>query len=134
MPKIDYNHSGEETEYEATTYTLMVYEQEFKSDLIKDVFGRIDLSNAAGNVDADGNIIAMDYTIDNWNSYPRAFWAMLKTSEAIARSEGRHHESVPPFIQWCLSAGRGISMSELSQIVIDECNRGLFLSGAADSE
>ena len=134
MPKIDYNHSGTEAEYEATTYTLMVYEQEFKSDLIKDVFGRIDLSGASGNVDAEGNIIAMDYTIDNWNSYPRAFWAMLKTSEAIARSEGRPVTTVPPFIQWCITSGRGIDMSALSQIVIDECNRGLFLAGAADSE
>jgi len=134
MPKIDYNHSGVESDYEATTYTLMVYEQEFKSDLIKDVFGRIDLSRASNNIDADGNIIAMDYTIDNWNSYPRAFWAMLKTSEAISRSEGKSVKPVPSFIQWCLNDGRGINMSELSQTVIDECNRGLFLSGAADSE
>ena len=134
MPKIDYNHSGVESDYEATTYTLMVYEQEFKSDLIKDVFGRIDLSRASNNIDADGNIIAMDYTIDNWNSYPRAFWAMLKTSEAISRSEGKSAKPVPSFIQWCLNDGRGINMSELSQTVIDECNRGLFLSGAADSD
>jgi hypothetical protein len=134
MPKIDYNHSGVESDYEATTYTLMVYEQEFKSDLIKDVFGRIDLSRASNNIDADGNVIAMDYTIDNWNSYPRAFWAMLKTSEAISRGEGKSVKPVPPFIQWCLNDGRGINMSELSQTVIDECNRGLFLSGAADSE
>lgn len=133
MPKIDYQHDGTEHEYEATTYTLMVYEQEFKSDMIKDVFGRIDLSGAASNVDEHGNVVYIDYTIDNWNAYLRAFWSMLKTSEAIARSEGRQVPAVPAFIQWCL-ATRFIDMSELSRVVVDECNRGLFHSGAADSD
>lgn len=133
MPKIDYNHDGTEHEYQATVYTLMVYEQEFKRDLIKDVFGRIDLSEAAKNFDDDGNPTAMDYTIDNWTAYPKAFWAMLKTSEAIARSEGRMAESVPSFTQWCIGY-RNPDVSELSSTVIGECNRGLFRAGAAASE
>lgn len=133
MPRIDYNHDGHEHEYEATTYTLMVYEQEFKSDLIKDVFGRIDTRRAIENFDEDGIEVVADYTIDNWNSYPKAFWAMLKTSEAIARSENRFAEPVPSFIQWCI-AYRNPDVAELSRIVIDECNRGLFRAGAADSE
>ena len=133
MPVIDYCHDGTEHEYEATTYTLMVYEQEFKSDMIKDVFGRVDLSGAAEALDGEGNLKFVDYTIDNWNSYPRAFWAMLKTSEAIARSEGRSFEKVPPFMQWCLST-RNVDMNEFSRTVIDECNRGLFHTGAADSD
>ena len=133
MPVIDYSHDGTEHEYEATTYTLMVYEQEFKSDMIKDVFGRIDLSGAADVLDSDGNLKYVDYTIDNWNAYPRALWAMLKTSEAIARYEGRTPERVEPFDKWCVFA-RNVDLSELSRIVIDECNRGLFHSGAADSD
>ena len=133
MPKIDYAHDGTEHEYEATTYTLVVYEQEFKKDLIKDVFGRIDITQAVRNIDDDGNVIAMDYTMDNWTAYPRAFWAMLRTSEEICRREGRKHEAVPSFVQWCLDT-RGIDMGELSQAVFDECQRGLFRAGAADSE
>lgn len=140
MPKIDYQHDGTEHEYEATTYTLMIYEQKFRdkdgrpADLIKDVFGRIDIRGAANNVDEYGNVRYIDYTIDNWNAYPRAFWAMLKTSEAIARAEGRIAEQVPPFEQWCLSSARGVDMAELSKAVVSECNRGLFRAGAADSE
>lgn len=133
MPKIDYENNGTEHEYEATTYTLVIYEQEFKKDLIKDVFGRIDIRNAAKNFDDDGNMVAMDYTIDNWMGELRAFWAMLKTSSEIARSEGRQFEMVPPFVQWCIRT-RSIDMGQISQAVFDECQRGLFRSGAADSE
>lgn len=133
MPLIDYENDGTEHEYEATTYTLVVYEQEFKSDLIKDVFGRIDVRNAAMNFDDDGNMIAMDYTIDNWNAELRAFWAMLKTSSEIARAEGRMVKPVPPFVQWCLKT-RSIDMGQVSKAVFDECQRGLFRSGAAASE
>lgn len=133
MPTIDYENNGVEHEYEATTYTLVIYEQEFKSDLIKDIFGRIDVRTAAQNFDENGNLVAMDYTIDNWNAELRAFWAMLKTSEAIARSEGRYTATVPRFVEWCLKT-RSIDMGQISQTVYDECNRGLFRAGAADSE
>lgn len=133
MPKVDYENNGVEREYEATTYTLVIYEQEFGRDLIKDVFGRIDVTQALRNIDSDGNVIAMDYTVDNWSSYPRAFWAMLKTSEAICKRDNRPCLAVPPFVQWCLET-RSIDMGQLSQLVFDECQRGLFRSGAADSE
>ena len=133
MPRIDYENNGTEHEYEATTYTLVAYEQEFNGDLIKDVFGRIDVRNAARNFDENGNLVAMDYTIDNWNAELRAFWAMLKTSYEIARAEGRKAEVVPPFVQWCIRT-RSIDMGQVSQAVFDECQRGLFRSGASEGE
>lgn len=133
MPRIDYENNGIEHDYEATTYTLVAYEQEFNGDLIKDVFGRIDVRNAARNFDENGNLVAMDYTIDNWNAELRAFWAMLKTSYEIARSEGRKAEVVPPFVQWCLKT-KSIDMGQVSQAVFDECQRGLFRSGASEDE
>lgn len=134
MPTIDYCHDGTEHAYEATTYTLMIYEQEFKGDLIKDVFGRVDLRKAAENIDDFGNPRYIDYTIDNWTAYPRAFWAMLKTSEAIARADGEKPERVPDFVEWMMLHTRGIDMTELSNTVVAECNRGLFHAGAADSD
>ena len=133
MPFIDYEADGTEHEYEATTYTLMVYEQEFKKDLIKDVFGRIDTRQAQSNFDEEGNLVAWDYTIENWNAELRAFWAMLRTSSEIARADGRRYETVPPFVQWCLRT-RSIDMGQVSQAVFNECQRGLFRSGAAASE
>lgn len=133
MPTIDYENDGIEHEYEATTYTLMLYEQEFKRDLIKDVFGRIDIRNAARNFDEDGNMVAMDYTIDNWNAELRTFWAMLRTSSEIARSEGRPYDKIPSFVQWCLKT-RSIDMGQVSQAVWDECQRGLFRAGTSGTE
>lgn len=133
MAKIDYERNGVEREYEATTYTLVVYEQEFKSDLIKDVFGRIDLRNSQTVLDDDGNLIVVDYTTDNWIGYLKAFWAMLKTSEAICRRENRPCLAVPSFNQWSLET-RSIDMAELSSVVVRELNRGLFRTGAADSD
>lgn len=133
MPTIDYENNGVEREYEATTYTLMIYEHEFNKDLIKDVFGRIDIRSAASNFDDSGNMVVMDYTIDNWNAELRAFWAMLKTSEAICKRDNRPCLPVPPFTQWCLNT-RSIDMSEISKAVFDECQRGLFRSGAAVSD
>ena len=97
------------------------------------MFGRIDVTQAVKNIDADGNVIAMDYTMDNWTAYIRAFWAMLKTSEAICKRENRPCVPVSSFVQWCLET-RDIDMGEISQIVFDECQRGLFRAGAADSE
>ena len=132
MPRIDYCHDGTEHEYEATTYTLMVYEQEFKSDMIKDVFGHVDVKREVISVDDEGNITNVDYTVDNWTAYPKALWAMLKTSEAIARSEGRISEPVPSYNAWSLMA-RDVDLYELCRIVISECNRGLFHTGAAAS-
>ena len=139
MPRIDYQHDGTEHEYEATTYTLVVYEHEFRdadgkpADLIKDVFGRIDTRMAARNFDDNGDVVAMDYTLDNWNAELKAFWAMLKTSSEIARLEGRPHDAVPSFVEWCLRT-RSIDLGQVSQAVFDECHRGLFRDGAADSD
>lgn len=133
MPKVDYEHINIPREYEATTYTLLVYEQEFKRDLIKDVFGRIDIRNAARNFDEDGNVVAVDYTIDNWMGELRAFWAMLKTSEAIAKREHRACLPVPSFVEWCIST-RSIDMGEISKLVYEECQRGLFRAGATGAD
>lgn len=141
MPKIDYLHDGTEHEYEASMWTLVLYEQEFKRDLIKDVYGRIDLRNASKNFDEDGNMVAMDYTVDNWIGELRAFWAMLRTSSDIAKDEGRAADEVPSFDRWSRQVSRathgvdgGINMGEISQAVFNECNRGLFHTGAAASE
>lgn len=133
MPKIDYENNGIEREYEATTYTLVVYEQEFKRDLIKDVYGRIDTRKAARNFDENGNVVSMDFTIDDWYSELRAFWAMLKTSEAICKREHRPCLPVPSFVEWCLTT-RSIDLGQISSVVFNECQRGLFRAGAAASE
>lgn len=130
MPKIDYDNSGIEREYEATTYTLLIYEHAFKGDLIKEVFGRIDLRHYDTLTDDEGNIVIADYTAENWLAELRAFWAMLKTSEEICKREKRTCLPVPSFEEWCIVT-RNPDLQEISRATITELNRGLFRAGAA---
>ena len=94
MAKIDYGMG--EREFRCTYYTLSIYEQEFHGDpyekvtgdLIKDVFGKVEVNeNSLGaTYDDEGNIVSyvIDYTIDDWNVEKRALWAMLRTAEGLS--------------------------------------------------
>ena len=133
MRTYDYDGSGKERELVASAHTLMVYEQQFKSGLIEDVFGRISLAGHEHDIDRNGNLVVADYTIDNWGAYIKALWAMLKSASDLARAEGRPYDQIPPFPEWSIKA-TNLDMSEVSAIVVTECQRGLFRAGAAASE
>lgn len=142
-----------------SVYTLMVYEQEFGTSLIKDVFGTLDI--AGGNsqqqvVDAD-TVLALvgakygkalpkgvqdavraafpvtvstviDYTVDNWEAYLRALWAMFRCADEA----GRTTAPVPGFKEWLRSLG-AVDMWGVSRFVLDVCNRELFRSPAQEA-
>lgn len=137
---IDYDGTGGR-EATATAYTLMLYEQEFKSsdvkgitgDLIADVYGTIDLKRARSQYDAMGNLVVLDYTSDNWNAYLRALWAMLRTASESARSRGIDAQLTPRFNEWVRGVGQ-VNMSEVMDAVIEECNRGFFRAREASQE
>ena len=137
MPFVDYDGSGER-EYMATAYTLALYEQEFRHpdsgkprSLIADVFGRIDLRDALKNFDDEGNLIAIDYTLDNWEGELRAFWAMLKTAYEVRKREGKDVPVVGSYTDWCLTCGQ-IDMKEISKLVVTEAQAGFFRPRTAD--
>ena len=126
--KYDYDGSGVERELDATAHTLLVYEQEFKSGLIEDVFGRISLD---GNTD---ELVVADYTRDNWVAYVQAIWAMLRSASDRLAYEGKPHEDVPSFTEWSMTA-TDLALGEFSRdIVFGELQRRFFRSGAAASE
>ena len=126
--KYDYDGSGVERELDATAYTLMVYEQEFKSGLIEDVFGRISIPE-----DTDGMVVA-DYTRDNWIAYTRALWAMLRSASDRLALEGKPHEDVPNFRTWSMYA-TNLNLAKVSyDLVMGEIQRKFFRSGTAASE
>lgn len=126
----DYDGSGVERDIVASVHTLMIYEQQFKTGMIEDVFGRVSLEGHENDIDEDGNLRVADYTIDHWGAYVRALWAMLKAGSDLARAEGRPYDIVPSFDAWSVTAVN-VDLSELSRIVIGECQRGLFRAGAA---
>ncbi len=128
-----------------SAYTTMVYEQEFGSSLVKDVFGRIDLAGPSGTGEVTPEYVSerltkaygralpkavqtaisrafpdrvtteLDFTSDNWEAYLRAAWAMCRTAS----------DDVQPFRDWLRSLGP-VNLNEVSGQVISECGRGLF--------
>lgn len=150
----DVDGSGER-EYRASVYTLMLYEQEFGSSLIKDVFGRIEVGDDADLVTAefvrkrlaaampDGKRLPkatsdlvdrafpapraryLDFTKDNWEADVRALWAMAKTADEAAGGG-----TTPPFKQWYARLG-AVNLSEVSKAVVEEAQRGLFRAASA---
>ena len=116
-----------EVEAVATAYTLVVYEQEFKGDLIKDVFGRHE-------ADDDGAVL-IDMTLDNWNAELRALYAMVVTAFELRwdRGDAAPNEKPKPFKEWAKGVG-AVNMREIASAVVDESIRGFFRTGAAASE
>lgn len=134
MVKYDIDGTGE-VELLCNAFTTVIYEQEFKRSIIADVFGKIDLRAAQANFDENGNPVVMDYTLDNWEAELRALWAMRKTANEKAVREGREQTRIGRFYDWVLSlSDEGVNFTELSNIVVGECQRGLFRTGTATSD
>lgn len=70
-------------------------------------------------------ITRIDYTADNWEAYIRAYWAMLRTGDAL--SEGM--QSTPAFSTWVASLG-DVNLREVSNIVFSCMEDGVFHSRA----
>lgn len=129
----DYDNSGIERELVASAHTLMVYEQNFKRGMIEDVFGRISVEGHDEDVTEDGYLRVLDFTIDHWGAYVKALWAMLKSGADLARAEGRQYIPVPSFEDWSVKA-TNLNMSDVSHVVVQECQRGFFRTGTTASE
>lgn len=133
MVLYDMDGTGE-VEFLCNAYTTVIYEQEFKRSLIADVFGKIDLRTAATNFDENGNQVVLDYTLDNWESDLRAAWAMRKTACIKAAREHRETKNIGSFHDWVLSLSDEVNFTELSNVVVGECQRGLFRTRTAATE
>ena len=117
-----------EVEAVATAYTLVVYEQEFKGDLIKDVFGR-------QTADDSNEDVVLDMTTDNWNAELRALYAMVRTAYELRwdRGDATKNEKPGPYQKWVKGLG-AVNMREIADAVVNESIRGFFRTGAAASE
>ncbi len=152
MNKINYDGT-KEYPFMCTLGTASIYEQEFGTDLIADVYGKIDTATTTAEVISAEFVVerlvaanggkelpkttmklidegfpavastVIDYTVDNWSAYIRALWAMLKTADIVNGTN-----NIPSFKVWQFQV-TAIDMHELSHIVIDSCQKGLFRSG-----
>lgn len=123
---IDIDGSGE-VEATATALTLVIYEQEFKGDLIKDVFGK-------HKADA-GSSDSIDFTVDNWVQELQALWAMVATAYELRadRGDAAPNDRPKPFKQWVRGIGK-VNFQQISDAVVAEALDGFFHTGAAASE
>lgn len=135
--------SGSEVEFTCTAYTPVVYEQAFHADpydkvtgdIIADVMGYHKVSaDDILSADEDGNItITYDYTHDNWQAYLKALWAMVRTATEIRRLNGEKVAVTPSYTEWARTlANWEPDMREVSRLVCNELQRGLFRARADD--
>lgn len=114
--------NGEQFDAEVTFYTAWLYEAEFKSDMIKDLFGTQELVETV-TTDKSGAVARIDFTHTNWDALMRVLWASLKTANPSTKS----------FKSWVQST-QGVNMWLLSEVISVEVADCFFRAGAAGAE
>lgn len=113
--KLDFGNG--EVEAEVSFWTLVVYEQQFGTDMIGDLFGKVDAEE-----DEDGSLV-LDYTKYNWTASVQAMWAAVKCADRFA----------PAYEDWCKSI-TDVNMWPLIAQLKAEILARLFRTGAATPE
>lgn len=114
---IDYGKGEEECALGVTA--MMVYEQQFRSDIIQDLFGLAAIRRSPEDEDI---VFAVDYRTTNWTAVVKALWAGLKAAD----------DGCPGYREW--SAGLGaIDLNRLAEEIIPEAYGKFFRAGAGDS-
>lgn len=115
---IDYGQG--DVEIEVSVWALSVYELEFHSDMIQDVFGKTKAEKMQGTDEAE---IVFDYSSRNWTAVLKALWACLKA----------HDNSLPAYPIWAktqTNLNMYVVWSEMINALLD----AFFRPGAAVSE
>lgn len=100
--RIDYGQG--EKEVLLSAYTVMLYEQEFKSDPIHDLY--------------QGEFSDVYFpAVTKW------LWAGVKTAD----------DAIPSYDKWARQV-TGVNLREISNELISEINDAFFRAGASDSE
>lgn len=111
---------GVEREVPIGVAALMVYEQQFRSDMVQDLFGR----SVVRQPEDDPEIVfAVDYRDTNWTACLKAAWACLKAADG----------NTPRWENWCGTVG-DVNLSELSEAIIPAAFETFFRAGASRSE
>ena len=139
--------SGTEFEFRCTAWTCTVYEQEFyddkyegvSGDIIKDAVGKlvVNKDDLGFRLDENGEVevVIFNYTHQDWNVLRRALWAMLKTQDDINVAHGDRNPKIPSFKDWEATLIEWEpDLMQVSELVGNELQRGLFRAGAAASE
>lgn len=116
--KVDFGQG--EKEALVSVWTLSIYEQEFGSDMIQDLFGEEVVK--ADNEDDDNVIFKFDYHDFNWTAATKALWAALKCADPDTQ----------PYAIWARELG-DIDLWSIIRDFLPEVRARLFRP-SADSE
>ena len=120
------NIDGVETVAEVSFYTAQLYEAEFGSDLIQDLFGKQD--DGSGIVEMSGKgdkarVVSIDFTKIGWTGVTKALGAACKTAD----------ESVGSYPSW-MKEIRGVNMWDVRSQLINEVTDCFFRASAAGED
>lgn len=99
--------AGKKVKAEVSFYTAQLYETEFRSDLIKDLFGVQDDSTL---VEFKGEeVVRIDFTQINWLATMKVLWAAVKTAD----------DKTPSYTKW-MKQTQGVNLWEVRELLSDE--------------
>lgn len=113
-----------DTELEASVWTLVVYEQEFGSDMLGDLFGEVKFADDSGKFMVEnGEVVGIDYSKFKWTTCVKALWAASKAA----------NPDIAPFKDWAAKM-KGINLFTVATKFVDELQKELFRPRAEASE
>lgn len=114
----EFTINGKKAKGSMSALTFVIYELEFGTDLIQDLFGKV---KADDLVEDEG--VAFDFTQVDWAKLPKAVWAMLKTEK----------ESTPSFKKWAGNC-KQMNLFEWNAIVGEAIDDTFFHTAATERE
>lgn len=115
---IDYGKGEEKCLIGVTAMTI--YEQQFHSDIIQDLFGLAQIKREHQDEDV---IVSVDYRTTNWTAVIKTLWAGLKAAD----------DSYPSYREWSMNL-EAINLNEIASKIIPYAYGQFFRAGASDSE
>lgn len=112
----------EECKAEVTFYTAALYESEFHSDIVADLFGVQGRDSNPFSV-AKGAVVAIDFSKVSWLAVAKATWAAIKTADP----------STPSYATWIRKA-RGVNFWDLREALLEDASDCFFRAEAAEEE
>lgn len=119
---------GKTYEAKVTFYTAHIYEMEFRSDLIRDLFGVQTAEQPleverTGDGEEDYRIVKIDFTKVNWTVVTKALWAAVKTANPGA----------PSYAEW-MSRTNGVNLWLVQDQLGDEISDCFFRAEAPGAD
>lgn len=118
---------GKDFEGKVTFYTAQLYEMEFRSDIIQDLFG-IQTAEQPMEIEVDGEgenatarIAKIDFTKISWTAVMKTLWAALKTADS----------SLPSYSEW-MKGSSGVNLWLAQDLIGNEVSDCFFRPSTAE--